>query len=171
MTSLPWPELSDLEALGPALSSVAPPEAEDANGHVNITWYYKNHMHAIDAAVAPFGIDKNYIERTGHSVFSVEHHIKYHAEVLVGQKMSFYLRVLGMGSKIIHGMSILVNESTGQVANTLEFIDAHIDLSTRRTHPFSEETAERFDQIASAHANLAWELPLGGAMGVRQPQL
>lgn len=169
MTSSSWPTVEQVAALGTALSLTAPPEAEDENGHVNVAYFYATHMRATDVGFAHTGFDESYRERTGHSIFSLEHHLRYYAEVMVGHEVSFHLRLLDRSDKIIHGMTILVNNSTGLIANTVEFVDAHVDLTTRRSHPMPNDLTDKIDRMIEAHGALAWHLPLSDVMGSRRP--
>lgn len=161
------PTVDDLDALGSATTLVAPPEFEDENGHVNVGHYYRLHMEAGDAAFRAYGFDDDYRERTGHSVFSVEHHIKFLDESLVGDELSVHLRLLGIGPKTLHAQTIVVNRSRGTVANTLEFLELHIDLTTRRTTPMPPEMVTQLEAVRAEHAALPWSLPLAGPLGVR----
>ncbi|NYF97692.1 hypothetical protein [Janibacter cremeus] len=46
-------------------------------------------------------------------------------------------------------------------------LEAHVDLTTRRARSIPDDLAARIDQELSAHAGLAWQVPLNGSMGVR----
>lgn len=161
------PTVDDLDALGTALTLVAPPDYEDENGHVNVGHYYRLHMQGGDAAFAAYGFDDDYRERTGHSVFSAEHHITFLDESLVGDELSVHLRVLGVGSKALHAQTILVNRSRGTVANTVESLELHVDLTTRRTTPMPPDLVARLEAVCAEHSALPWSLPLAGPLGVR----
>lgn len=161
------PGVADLDALGSALTVVAPPEFEDDNGHVNVGHYYRLHMEAADSHFHDLGFDDDYRERTGHSVFSVEHHIRFYDESLVGDDLSVHLRLLGVGAKALHGLTIIVNRSRGTIANTLEFLELHVDLTTRRTIEMPEALLAPLRAEHERHARLPWSLPLSDAMGVR----
>jgi len=167
MTTATAPTIDDVSALGTALSLVAPPEFEDGNGHVNVGRYYRLHMQAADAAFTELGFDDDYRARTGHSVFSVEHHIRFHDESLVGDELSVHLRLLGVAPKAIHGLTIIVNRSRGTIANTLEFIELHVDLTSRRTTPMPEDLTAGLRERLREHEALTWSLPLAATMGVR----
>ena len=145
----------------------APPEWEDANGHVNVSAYYDFHMRATEGAVAELGWNEKYIERTGKSLFSLEHHLQFYDETLVGQEVSVHVRLLDRNERLLHGVSILVNHTTGCVANTVEFVEAHVDLATRRTSLFLLEFTEVLDRMLEEHRRLPWSVPLNGAMGLR----
>lgn len=161
------PTTDDLDAIGSALTLVAPPEFEDGNGHVNVNRYYRLHMQASEQWFRAWGFDDEYRLRTGHSVFSVEHHIRFHDESLVGDELSVHLRLLGIGTKALHGQTIIANRSRGTVANTLEFIELHVDLATRRTVPMDDDLLAPLRAECERHAALPWSLPLSDTMSVR----
>lgn len=167
MSSSAAPTVADVDALGTALRLIAPPEFEDGNGHVNVCHYYRLHMEGADLAFGELGFGDDYRLRTGHSVFSVEHHIRFLDESLVGDELSVHLRILGVGPKAVHGQTILVNRSRGTVANTLEFLELHVDLATRRTTPMPEDLFKPLEFLRAEHAALPWALPLAGPLGVR----
>lgn len=167
MHTVARPTVDQIDALGTALSLVALPEFEDGNGHVNVGHYYRLHMEAGDAAFQRLGFDEDYRHRTGHSVFSVEHHIKFLDESLVGDQLSVHLRLLGVSAKALHAQTILVNRSRGTVANTLEFLELHVDLTTRRTTAMPQHLIAPLEALRDEHAALPWGLPLAGPLGVR----
>ena len=161
------PTVDDIAELGTAVALVAPPEFEDGNGHVNVGHYYRLHMEASTVFLRGLGFDDDYRRRTGHSVFSIEHHIRFMDESLVGDELSVHMRVLGVGAKSIHGQTIIVNRSRGTIANTLEFIELHVDLTTRRTTPLPADLGERIRAELERHRALPWTLPLSDTMSVR----
>lgn len=167
MPPSPTPSVNDVIALGTALSLTAPPQFEDGNGHVNVGHYYGLHMRAADAYFRGLGFDEDYRRRTGHSVFSIEHHIRYLDESLVGDDLSVHLRLLGLGAKALHGQTIIVNRTRGTVANTLEFVELHVDLATRRTTALPEGLLPPLRAELERHRALPWQLPLSATMGVR----
>lgn len=167
MSSASWPTVEDILTLGTSKSLTAPPEFEDGNGHVNIAHYYATHMTGSDDFFKPLGFDDDYRDRTGHSVFSVEQHLKFHSETFIGEEISLHVRLIGVGAKAIHGQSIILNRSRGTVANTLEFIELHVDLNSRRAAAMPPELANELSRIAAEHRALDWELPLAGSLGVR----
>lgn len=145
---------------------VAPADWEDRNGHVNVLAYYEFHMQASQAALGAM-IDDDYVKRHRQSVFSVEHHVSFFNEALVGHDVSAHFRVLDRSDKVMHAVSILLNRTTGAIVNAAEFLEAHVDLSTRRACPFRLEFAARIDVQLEEHRRLDWEFPLSGSMGVR----
>lgn len=146
---------------------VAPAEWEDMNGHVNVAAYYAFHMSSTGEGMELLGWSEDYVRRTGKSLFSVEQHLRYYDEALVGHEVSTHMLLVDRNEKFLHGVSILVNRTTGVVANTVQFVEAHVDLGTRRTSPFPEEMAARIDRVLAEHRALPWSVPLNQDMGLR----
>lgn len=130
--------------------------------------YYEFHMLASEAALAGLGVDEDYRRRHGQSVFSVEHHISFFDEALVGHDVSAHMRVLDRSEKLMLAVSILANRTTGRIANAVEFVEAHADLASRRACPFQPECAARIDAQLEEHRALGWAFPASGSMGLRE---
>ena len=161
------PTLSEVTQLREALRTVAGPEWEDENGHVNVQHFYGFHIRAADAEMTRIGFTDDYRTTRGCGVFSVEQHLRFFDEVRIGEEISAHLRWLERGDKVFHAVSIIVNHSTGRIANTLEVLEAHVDLTTRRARSMPEELAVRVDEELADHTALDWQVPLNGRMGVR----
>jgi acyl-CoA thioester hydrolase len=161
------PDADQVVALPAVRTATAPPAWEDQNGHVNVLAYYEFHMLASESAMQALGVDSDYRRRHGESVFSVEHHVSFFDEVLVGHDVSAHFLALDRTEKLMHAVSILVNRTTGKIANAVEFVEAHVDLATRRACPFQPGLAARMDALLDEHRRLGWEFPLSGSMGLR----
>ncbi len=77
------------------------------------------------------------------------------------------MRWLDRGDKVFHGISVVVNHSTGRIANTLEVLEGHVDLVARRPPP-SRRTWPSASMRRSPPTGPAWQLPLSGTIGVRR---
>lgn len=169
MSALPTPE--EVDRLGTLLSRTVPERYQDLNGHVNVRGHYDLHMDAAESAfMTELGVDEDFLERTGQSSFSVAHHVQFHHEILVGHEVSAHLRILGRGSKTIHAVTILVNRTTGEIASTLEFVEAYVDLTTRRATAIAPDVAERIDTLLAEHTELDWSVPLSHQLGTSRPK-
>lgn len=168
MTTTPLLTADDVLALPAVLVETAPLAWQDFNGHVNVACYYDLHMRGAEAAMEALGVDADYRERTGWSVFSVEQHLRFLDEVHVGDEVSVHLRWVDRGDKVMQAISFVVNRSTGRVANSLEVLEAHVDLTTRRACSWDPAVAERIDALVAAHTALPWPAPVSGAIAVRR---
>jgi len=168
VTSLPTP--TDLEPLGTLFTRTVPERYQDLNGHVNVRGHYDLHMDAAEASwERQVGLDQAFLDRTGQSSFSLTHHVQFHREILVGHEVTAHLRILGRGPKTVHAVTIVANRTTDEIASTLEFVEAYVDLTTRRTAPFAPEVAERIDALLEQHAALPWSLPPSHRLGTTRP--
>ena len=124
MTQPRLPTIDDLAQLCADAELTAPPAFEDENGHVNVRHHYGLHMDGAEVAFRGFGIDQAWLARTGQSSFSVEHHVTFHSEILIGDELAVYFRLLDRSAKVIHAMTILADLTTGRVVSPVEFIEA-----------------------------------------------
>jgi acyl-CoA thioester hydrolase len=141
-----------------------PQEYLDGMGHMNVRHY----MGAFDDAVwgffASFGMTEAYYQSTMSGAFALEQHIRYLAEVHVGEAVAIYTRMIGRSAKRIHFIHFMVNETTDKLAATLEVIASHADRKIRRTSPFPPEIVAQIDQTLAEHSQLGWDAPICGVM-------
>lgn len=144
-----------------------PEEFVDHNGHMNVRRYLGIQDDAGFSYFTKFGFGAEYVERQRRGFFDLEHHLRYHAEVMLGHQVAIHPRLLARSHKVVHVMAFMVNATTRRLANTFEVTMAHVDLEARRTIPFSESTALALDRQVEADDRLAWPAPTCGVMGVR----
>jgi acyl-CoA thioester hydrolase len=144
-----------------------PPEYEDFNGHMRITHHLGLHDDAGLEFFGLFGLDETYFSQRRNGVMDLEAHLRYLAEVHVGDEVAVHPRMLERSDKIIHTIWFLVNLSRNEIANTLEGVSLHVDLDARRASPFPEDLAAQLDRVIAEHAALPWQPPLCGFIGVR----
>jgi acyl-CoA thioester hydrolase len=137
------PQVAELLSLPAELKQAIPPEYEDLNGHMNIKHYFELQSLSVWSVFRRLGYEDG--QRPGEGAFTLEQHLRYHNEVLVGQEVSAHVLLLDRSAKLVRGISFLVNRTTEQVANTLEFVSAHVDLTVRRTSPFPGPIADALD--------------------------
>ncbi|MBA4085337.1 thioesterase family protein [Janibacter terrae] len=168
MTVDQLPTVAEVARIPEACRVVAGPEWEDGNGHVNVAHFYGFHIRAAHESLLRIGVDDAYRSGRRLGVFSMEQHLRFLHEVHIGEEISAHVRWLDRGDKVFHGISVVVNHTTGRIANTLEVLEGHVDLVTRRATPFPADLARRIDAEIAAHRALPWQLPLSGTIGVRR---
>lgn len=165
MTSRPaLPSPAQVLALPRLLETTVSDEHEDANGHLNVTGYLALYDRAAWPWLADLGLDPS---RSGRprGIMDLEHHLRYLAEVHVGDRVAVHGQVLERAARRVHGLWYLVNRSRDQLASTLEFVSAHVDLDARRAAPFDPDAAARLDaQVADTARD--WPAPVSGVMGL-----
>ncbi|NLX08433.1 MAG: thioesterase [Chloroflexi bacterium] len=156
--------LEKITALPLVYRVTIPPEYEDENGHMNIRWY----LAVFDDAGYPFaaslGITPEYHRQHRTGGFDLEHHIHYLREVMIGDTVAVYIRLVGQTPKRIHYLMFMVNETRGTLASIFECINSFADMTVRRTAPYPPEIAARLEALLAQHQALDWEPPVCGVM-------
>ncbi|WP_040839452.1 thioesterase family protein [Nocardia brevicatena] len=150
--------------LGPL---VIPEEFRDENDHMNVRHYFDLCIEAAGRVFDRIGITDDYRAERGQGFFTAEHHIRYYSETRVGDEVSAYFRGIERSDKVVHGMALLVNDTTERLACTLELVGIHVDLTSRSVTPFAPDTATAIDRELRS-VDVAWSAPVCGAMGVRR---
>lgn len=156
----------DLTELPITTTEVIPEDYLDVMGHMNVMWYTHLFSRATGGLFELFGIDYAYYSSGRGGTFALEAHIRYLAEVRVGQKVIIRSRALARSNKRFHFMHFLVNDDKGVLSATGEFVGAHVDLNIRRMSPFPADISERLDQLCAQHAKISWPAPVCGVMRV-----
>ena len=146
-----------------------PPEFLDENLHMNIEHYLTLGARAVGGRCDELGLgNQAYIDELGLTVFTAEHHLRYYAEMRLGQELSVHVRLLERSAKALHAMAFLVNRSNDELAFTLEVTLVHVGMDTRRPVDFPADIADRLDAAVKEHSELSWPAPVCGVMGVRR---
>jgi acyl-CoA thioester hydrolase len=159
-----FPTIAQLAELPIQFSGAIPPEWEDRNGHVNVQFYVALYELGGWVIFEDSGIDEDWFQQRDLSVFDLEHHLHFRAEVLVGDEVVTYNRLLSRNEKSFHGMYFIVNQTRGRLAATLEYVSACVDMSTRRIAPFPQQLAGLLDSLLEKHRQLGWTAPDCGLM-------
>lgn len=147
-------------------TAVIPPDYLDEMGHMNIRWYMALFDEAAWGLFGRFGLDAEYARTQQGGAFALTHHVRYLAEVHVGQQVSVHSRLLARSARRIQFMHFMVNDTTNVVAATLEVLGAHADLRARRMAPFPAAMAEAIDALIVGQAALVWPAPTCGVINV-----
>lgn len=115
------------------------PEWIDYNGHLSEAYYVLVFGFATDAVMERLGLDAEYRATTGHSLYTVEAHVRYLREVGPDADMVVTSRVVGGGAKKL----VLCHEMTvdGVLRATEEVVALHV--GSGRAVPFPDDVADR----------------------------
>jgi acyl-CoA thioester hydrolase len=150
----------------PSLHLVVPPSWADSNGHMNMRWYVALFDDAGDELHERMGLTPEF-HRLHHSgTVDLEHHTHFLSEVIPGDTVAVYARLVARSAKRVHYLMFLVNESNGRLSAIFECINAFADLTIRRTAAFPPEIAAKIDAWMARDRNLDWPPPVSGAMQV-----
>ncbi len=140
------------------------PEHLDTMGHMNIRWYMAFYDETAWAFAKTMAMDEAYFRATKSGLFALQHYIRYMAEVLSGDEVAVYGRLIGMSASRFLFLGFLVNETQDRLASTAEALVAFADMRLRRVAPFPPDVAARMGALVGQHNALDWEAPLSGIM-------
>lgn len=159
-----FPDLDSVRQLPLQLRMPVPAEWEDRNGHVNVQYYLALYELGAWKVLEDGGFDEDWFTAGGLSLFDLEHHLYFRAEMLVGDRVSCYHRVVARSDKRFHGVYLVVNDSQDSVAASVEYVTACIDMRSRRMAPMPADLQAHVDSVIETHAALPWPAPLCGVL-------
>jgi carnitine 3-dehydrogenase len=148
------------------LETTVDPSWVDYNGHMTEARYGDVFGYATDAFLRHVGLDAAYLDG-GHSMYTVETHIRYLAEVAALVPLDVRTQVLGADEKRLHLFHALAHARTGESLATGEHLLLHVDTARGRSVPSREPVAGRVAAVAAAHASLPVPEGAGRAIGLR----
>lgn len=139
----------------------------DENGHMNIAHYFHPAAYAVWETMQQAGVDADYIAHRGLSFFTVEHHLRYLAEMRLGDRFTVRPQLLERSDKVLHALSYVLDETHDRLACVLEVSYVHVSMEDRRAVPVPDDVAAALDRGIAA-GRLGWDPPVTGTMGVRR---
>ena len=156
--------LDEIRQLDRQFRQTIPTAYMDENRHMNVQHYLRVAERGIGAIYRQAEMGDLYQRADVYGNYALEQHIRYFAEVLEGDLVSVYVRLLGLSTKRTHFMCFLVNESREQLAASVEVIAMNVDMKLKRGTPFPPEVLANLEQIVTEHQRLPWEAPTCGVM-------
>lgn len=120
----------------PSHDEIIRPEWIDSNGHMNLAYYIVVFDQALDVVFDALDIGTAYRRRSGNSTFVAETHTLYRREVTEGERVRVTSRLLGADAKRLHWYQEMHHVESDEIAATLEQLNLHIDMRTRRVAPW-----------------------------------
>lgn len=113
----------------------------DYNGHLSEPYYVLVFGHATDAVMDRIGLDAPHRERHGTSLYTIEAHVRYLAEVGADADLEVRSTVIGATEKLVWIWHEMWCED--RLRATEEVLGVHVDASVGRSTPFPAEVAAR----------------------------
>jgi acyl-CoA thioester hydrolase len=148
----------------PSLRIVVPVDWADTNGHMNMRWYVALFDDAGDELHARVGLTPEFHRQHHTGTVDLEHHTNFLNEVMPGDAVAVFSRLVARSPKRLHYLMFLVNETTGKLAAIFECMNAFLDLNVRRTAPFPPAILTKIDAWLDRDRKLDWPPPLSGSM-------
>jgi acyl-CoA thioester hydrolase len=113
----------------------------DYNGHLSEPYYVLVLGHATDAVMEHVGLGPEHRARTGDSLFTVEAHVRYLAQVPPGADLEVQSRLIGATGKLLWIWHELRAEGT--LRATEEVLGLHVNTGSGRSSAFPADVARR----------------------------
>lgn len=158
------PTFAEISSLPVVLEGTVPSEFIDANGHMNVTRYFKILTDATIQSCAEFGLWPDYQKDFRMGLYGVEHHARYLREILQDGRYSAHVRLINATDRAIHTMAFLIHQDTSQLTTTLETLFLNVDLETRRATPFNQSTVRALSASHRREKEREWSPQLSGVI-------
>jgi acyl-CoA thioester hydrolase len=147
------------------------PEYIDANGHMNVGYYTLLFDKALDLPWARLGIYSQQLLASGMSSFALESHLTYQRELKLGDALQFKFVLLDFDLKRIHYFLQMFHATQKYLAATCEQISICMDMSVRRSAPWSPAALANITALHEAHKLRPRPKEAGHPIAIRRPQL
>lgn len=138
----------------------------DYNGHLNMAYYHVIFDRALDRALAAYQVGPGYAPKSPWTVFTVEVHVRYLAEVLSGARLKVDIRALAVDDKRLHTFCDLRDADSGRLHATSEQMLIHVGLDSRRAAPFPPDALARLKSWVEAGRGLPPPEDVGRAVAM-----
>ncbi len=156
--------LEQIRQLDKATTRTIPELFRDENGHMNVQYYVHLFEGGVWHLLQRIGMTEDYLQAHQMGNFALEQHLRYLAEIHIGDTVSVYVRVVGLSPKRQHIIGFIVNDTREQLAATVEAVGMNIDMRQRRGAPFPKDVKAKFDALLEMHSKLDWDAPICGLM-------
>ncbi|MEM9710492.1 MAG: thioesterase family protein [Pseudomonadota bacterium] len=134
--------------------SAVQPDWIDYNGHMRDAFYGLVFSYAVDALQDEVGLDAAYREASGATIYLVEGHTFFLAEVKEGDALLVETRVIAADAKRFHLHSMML--SGGVPRAVAEYMELHVvQHPAPKAAPMPEEIAGRIKAVCLTETEIA----------------
>ncbi len=145
------------------------PEWIDLNNHMNVAYYVLAFDYAVDELWDRFGITDDHIKEMNSSTFAVESHVIYRREMTLDEPYFVTAQILAFDEKRIHQFQRMYHAEEQYLAATAEWMNLHVDLTTRRVAPWPAEILADIRKVAEAQGEWEWPKDAGRQINIQTP--
>ena len=140
----------------------------DYNGHLRDAFYLLIFSHATDALMDMLGLDEAGRARTGHTLYTLECHLNFLAEVKEDEEVEVRTQLLAHDTKRLHIHHGLYRPGEDASLAESEQMLMNIDSAAGRGAPFDEQVAGSVARLDREHQTLAQPACVGRIIGLRR---
>ena len=163
----PWDPVAAIAAPLALHATTVSPQWVDYNGHMSESCYLLVFGDNSDAFFRYIGIDEDYRDKGGHSLYTVETHLHNLREASLGEPLRLTLQLLDLDEKRLHLFHAMHHGESGELLATAEQMLVHVDMAQGRSAAMPEALVQRVRAIRSAHAKLPLPPQVGHRIGIR----
>lgn len=164
----PWDPTAAIAAPLALHATTVSPQWVDYNGHMSESCYLLVFGDNSDAFFRYIGIDEDYRDKGGHSLYTVETHLHNLREASQGAPLRLTLQLLDSDEKRLHIFHAMHHGESGDLLATAEQMLVHVDMAQGRVQVMPAELNERLLAIRAAHAGLPVPPQVGHTIGIRR---
>lgn len=138
----------------------------DYNGHLRDAYYLLICSFATDGLMELLGLDEAGRARTAHTLYTLECHLNFLAEVKLGVDVQVRSQLLGHDRKRLHIHHLIERCDDGQTVAESEQMLMNIDTTSGRSAPFDEQVARRVAELADSQRNMPRSAYVGRVIGL-----
>ncbi|UOQ95329.1 thioesterase family protein [Halobacillus shinanisalinarum] len=139
----------------------------DYNGHMNDADYVRAFSWAVDGFMGEMGLNETFREKAQYTMFTLENHICYLAEMKFNEPLEVHAHVLDYDEKRVH-LFLELYGAEGKRAATSEQMMMGIEQQSGRPGPFPEEISSKLKQLADEYAVETKPKEAGRVIGIRK---
>ncbi|MFC4558218.1 thioesterase family protein [Virgibacillus kekensis] len=139
----------------------------DYNGHMNDAKYVQAFSWGVDRFMKLIGITDEFREKTQYTIFTMENHVCYLAEMKRGEAFKVTLQLIDYDEKRAHVFYELYGKD-GKRAATSEQMLMGMNQAKGRPAPFPSEILENVKNLAENHTPTEKPKEVGRVIGIRR---
>ena len=164
----PWDPLAPIDAPLCLHQPTVLPQWVDYNGHISESCYLLVFGDGSDAFFRYVGIDEDYRDKGGHSLYTVETHLHNLCEASEGEPLRLTLQLLDLDEKRLHIFHAMHHGISGELLATAEQMLVHVNMAQGRAVAMPADLYQRLQAIQVAHAVLPKPAQVGHTIGIRR---
>ena len=138
----------------------------DYNGHLRDAYYLLICSFATDGLMDAIGLDEAGRARSGHTLYTLECHLNFLAEVKLGSELQVRTQLLAHDRKRLHIHHWLERCDDGQLVAESEQMLMNVDTASGRGAPFDAEVERRVNALAAQQLNAPRSANVGRVIGL-----
>lgn len=139
----------------------------DGNDHMNVGWYLRAFDEGFDTAYEALGLGYGLIKERGYSTMTVDTHVSYHRELLLGAPLRITCQLVDCDAKRAHWIQAMYHAEEGYLAATAEWLILFIDMTRRKVAAMPDDMFAQLERVKAAHAGLALPVPPGRTISIK----